>query len=188
MNNSLLHLASQNELITNRIAQGKKEILRDSNKISNIANEYNSKFRTEIELGDRERKLLLEQHAGSGKTDDEILESYGKFLPSKQTPILNFLYFFVNEGYSSERELLREIQDKKYGSLFEDVQYSSNVTAPVEMEQFVYGNCTHTTFQTIKKLKRLANSMNNENEAGAAFIACQKLCKKYGLEYDKIPS
>lgn len=184
-NHSLVHLATQNQILTDRLAQGKKEILRDAGKIAGIASEYNSRFQKEIEDGTRKRQLLLEQHPG--EKEEEVLERYGKFLPSKQTPILNFLYFFVNEGYDSERELLREVQDKKYGGLFEDVTHSNNVIAPDTMEQFVYGNCTHATFQTIKKLKRLANSMHNENEAAAAFIACQKLCKKYSLEYDKIP-
>jgi hypothetical protein len=45
---------------------------------------------------------------------------------------------------------------------------------------------THETFVKIKKLKALSQS-DNENEAAAAFIKCRELCKKYGLEYDKIP-
>jgi hypothetical protein len=84
-------------------------------------------------------------------------------------------------------ELQREVEDKKYGKLFEDVKLSDNAVEQQDMDQYVYGNCTHATFQTIKKLKRLATSMNNENEAAAAYIACMKLCKKYSLEYDKIP-
>jgi Protein of unknown function (DUF2786) len=185
-NQSLTHLATQSQqIIADRIAQGKKEIIRDARKISGIASEYNARFQREIEDGTRQRQLLLEQHPG--EKEEEVLEKYGKFLPSKSTPILNFLYFFINEGYNSERELLREVQDKKYGNLFEDVTHSDAVVAPQPMEQFVYGNCTHATFQTIKKLKRLANSINNENEAAAAYIACQKLCKKYSLEFDKIP-
>lgn len=185
-NTSLAHLAKQGFLIQAHIEEGKQEIIKNKKKVLGIAEEYNIKYKTEIRQGTIDRQKLLNEH--SGEKEEDVLVQYGKFLPSVHTPILNFLHFFVNEGYNNEQEMNREIQDKKYGNLFEDVKHSDSVKEQDDMEQFVYGNCTHTTFKTIKKLKSLANSINNENEAASAFIACKKMCQKYNLDYDKIPS
>jgi hypothetical protein len=45
---------------------------------------------------------------------------------------------------------------------------------------------SHDMFVKIKKLKALSKSPN-ENEAFLAYRLALKLCKKYGLEFDKIP-
>jgi hypothetical protein len=42
------------------------------------------------------------------------------------------------------------------------------------------------TFQKLKKLKALAKS-DNEEEAFLAFRKCMELCKKFNLEFDKLP-
>jgi len=183
-NTSLKQFIPTEYLITKHIEEGKREITKNKKKIVNIASEYNNKYRNEIVEGTKQRQLMLESHAG--QKEEDVLAAHGRFIPSIYTPILNFLYFFINEGYDTEQELEREIQDKKYGTLFEDINYS-NIKEPQEMEQFIYGNCTHKTFQTIKKLKRLSKSIANENEAAAAYIACMKMCKKHNLEYEKIP-
>lgn len=171
-------------LITQHIEEGKQEIIKSKKKILTIAEEYNQRHRTEILEGTKKRQLMLSENVG--RKEEDVLAEYGKFIPSVYTPILNFLYFFINEGYDTEQELEREIQDKKYGNLFEDIKYNC-VEEPVEMEQFIYGNCTHKTFQTIKKLKRLSRSISNENEASAAYIACMKMCEKHNLDFDRVP-
>ena len=178
-------------LMKERIEAGKKEIQQSQKKVANIAAQYNQKYEQQIAEGTRQRQLLLESGRKRGEKDEDILANYGKFLPSVHTPILNFLHFFTSEGWqgmNAENALEIEVQNKKYGNLFEEVQHSENVSAPAEMDHFIYGNCTHKTFQTIKKLKKLANSLNNENEAASAFIACKNMCKKFNLDYDKIPS
>lgn len=185
-NTSLAHLAHQGFLIQQHIEEGKQDIIKNKKKVWNIAEEYNTKYENEIRVGTIQRQTLLNEHAG--EKEEDVLVQYGKFLPSVHTPILNFLHFFIGEGYNNEQEMNREVQDKKYGNLFEEVRHSDNVKEQADMEQFVYGNCTHTTFKTIKKLKSLANSLNNEHEAASAFIACKKMCQKYNLDYDKIPS
>lgn len=184
MSTALTQFIPTEYLISQRIQEGKKEIIKSKKKILNIADEYNRKYQAEISEGTKKRQLLLSEHAGV--REEDVLVSHGSFIPSIYTPILNFLYFFMNEGYDNEQELEREIHDKKYGMLFEDVKYS-DVNEPPELTQYIYGNCTHTTFQTIKKLKKLSRSVVNENEAAAAYIACIKMCAKHNLEFDKIP-
>lgn len=184
-NNSLAQFIPLDRIISNRIEEGKKEISKNKKKVLTIAEEYNNKYQQEIAEGTKKVQLMLSENVGLKEEDVHV--QFGKFIPSLRTPILNFLYFFINEGYDNEQELEREIQDKKYGNLFEDIK-NSNVKEPEEFEQLIYGNCTHKTFQTIKKLKRLSKSIANEHEASAAYIACMKMCEKHHLDFDKIPT
>jgi len=54
------------------------------------------------------------------------------------------------------------------------------------MVTYIYANVTLDTFNKLKKLKALANS-DNEEEADLAMKKCRELCKKYNLEYSKLP-
>jgi hypothetical protein len=76
--------------------------------------------------------------------------------------------------------------DRLCERLVHDDEKFENVDEPKEMDRFIYGNMSHGMFVRIKKLKALATS-DNQNEAFTAFQLCNKLCKKYGLEFHKIP-
>jgi hypothetical protein len=66
-NTSLAQLSPSLDIIMReRIEQGKKEISRDKKKVWDIADEYNKRFQKEIEIGTKERQLLLQEHANSG--------------------------------------------------------------------------------------------------------------------------
>ncbi len=182
---SLISLMSNNSIITERIKRGAIEVKKDKKRILSIAEQYNEKYKRDIEEGTFKKQKLLSENVG--KTEEEVISSYGKFIPTVYTPILNFLYFFMMEGHDVEREILRNDQDEEHGQKVHKEMIYENVQEPDSMETFIYGNCTHKTYQTIKKLKKLSCSMVNENESAAAYIACIKLCKKYNLEFDKIP-
>jgi hypothetical protein len=77
----------------------------------------------------------------------------------------------------------RQKYNKQYGHLVDDYEENSDVP---EMDELVYGNCTHDMFKKVKKLKALSRS-SNENEAFIAYRMCMELCEKYGLDMDKIP-
>jgi hypothetical protein len=133
------------------------------------------------------------------------MAEYGKFLPTKYTPILNLLYFLLREGQDNapQWEKMRkefytgtnqvdedagmslEDLNKKYGHLIDEA-ILQNFDDPKPMDAFIYGNCTLEIFQKIKKLKALSKS-SNRNEAFVAYTACIKLCEKFGLNFDKIP-
>ena len=184
-NLSLAHILSSDESISKHIQEGIEEIKKDKKALTNQAEKYNAKFKDQIVEGTRQKQTLLAQNAGL--SEQEVMKKHGRFIPTLHTPILNFLYYFMQENHDTEKEVIRGREDKKYAQLINEVVNSKHMDNPGEMDQFIYGNCTHKVFQTMKKLKRMALSEHNENEAAAAYIACMKLCRKFNLEYDKIP-
>ena len=194
-----------------RIQKKLEEIKRDKGKLSKITDEYNHKYEQEVAEGTEKRKLLIEDGARKGLKEEEALAGYGKFLPSVQTPLLNFLFFFMRDNSDKESDLLREEYNKQYGHLREeyssenrkyfnpndnakvfsndeeeDVKALPVTEQPEFTKELLYGNMSHDEYAKVRKLKALSMS-DNEHEAAEAFIACNRLCKKYGLQYDKIP-
>jgi len=55
-----------------------------------------------------------------------------------------------------------------------------------DMVNYLYGNITLDTFNLIKKLKALSKSPN-EKEAFLAYRKANDLCKKYNLDFDRVP-
>lgn len=70
---------------------------------------------------------------------------------------------------------------------FEDVIREENTNEPDEMDTFIYGNLTHAEFKRLKKLKALSQQSSNEKESFLAYRKCIELCKRYGLNFNKIP-
>ena len=97
--------------------------------------------------------------------------------------------FYINQyGYDEYIKKLEEgttYQKEVYSEDLESI-LSDESNDPVEMETYIYGNLTVADFKKVKKLKALSKS-TNENEAFLAYRKCIELCKKYGLEFDKIP-
>jgi hypothetical protein len=158
------------------------EVKKTKENLMNVAEQYSKKYDKEIREGTKKKQLLISEGQSRGLSEEEALQNQG-FIPSVYTPILNFLYFFVKEYESEEKEQLREQFNKEFGHLeHEEVNLE---TAP-ELETFIYGNMTHDTFKKIKKLKALSRSPN-EKEAFLAYRKCLELCEKYHLEFDRIP-
>lgn len=199
-----------NPELAERLLEVAKKIKETKDILVGAAKSYNEKYKVEISEGTKKRQLLLTEGHNNGLTDDEILSKSG-FLPTVHTPILNYLHFIdredknlSNTGSKGGLEALTEACIKEYGYdelvktlqesiddnieiTFEDEISGDNTEKPKEMEEFIYGNCTSSTFQTIKKLKNLSKS-DNKKEAFLAYTKCIELCKKYNLEFDKIPS
>ena len=171
-----------------RLRKKIEEVKKDKTTLNNAASDYNSRYREEIEEGTKKKQLLLSDGAKKGLKEEDVMK--GSFIPTKYTPILNWLYFLLREDNNSEFEESRRKYNEQYGSLQENYEYhqSGNVEEPKEMDTFIYGNMSHKQFQTIKKLKTLAlSSKCNEAESALAFSVCKELCQRYGLEFDKIP-
>ena len=183
-NTSLATLLRDDPDLSERIKKVAEKVKEDNVKIKSIANSYNQKYKKEIVDGTAKKHLLLEEGRRRGQSVEEIEMSSG-FIPSIYTPILNWLFFFIQEGRNPEEELLREEQDKKYGLLTEEEEIR-NIDEVPDVETYIYGNITLEKFQTLKKLKRLSRSPN-EHEAFQAYRRCIKLCKDYGVEFDRIP-
>jgi hypothetical protein len=206
MNMSLLSIMREDPDLARRIEQGTKEVRQTKATLHRNAAEIGEIYHKEIEEGTRQRQLLLTEGKAQGKDEATVLKEYGVFIPSKATPIMNFLYFFMRDGNrpdwlhiqqdlnntyghvneSVQKAVSEEDLDQILGQLVHDDEQYANVQEPAEMDRFIYGNCTHAMFTKIKKLKALSKS-SNENEAFLAYRLSIKLCKKYGLEFDKIP-
>jgi len=157
-----------------------------SKKVTEMAKQYNQKYADQITDSER----LLENGRSLGKSDDQIFREIGKFMPSIRTPVLNWLYFMLDENqtpamkaHEEKRKKLDEQHEEKW---HEDFEYT-NVTEPQDMVMFILGNSTLDTFNKIKKLKTLATNNVNPNEAASAKFAAEKLCEKYDLIYEQIP-
>lgn len=206
MNLNLMAIMQEDPDMAERLAKGTKEVRESKESLVSAAGEYNTKYKDEIEEGTRQRQLLLEQGKAQGKKESEIFVEYGKFIPTRHTPIMNFLFFLMRDGdkpdwVGIQRDLnedcghvnenlveaiSEEELDKIYGQLIHDDEEYANVQEPDDMTKYIYGNMTHDMFIKIKKLKALSKSPN-ENEAFLAYRLCLKLCKKYSLEFDKVP-
>ena len=210
VNYSLMAILRDDPDFAGALAKKKEAVKKDKQNLVAAAKTYTQKYEKEIEEGTRLRQKLLTEGQAQGKSEDEVLSQYGRFLPSRQTPILNFLFFMFRDEAEQETqkmklEELTEYYIEKFGyegfikRLEEGSTYVKETYAdeledilgddtedPEEMDRFIYGNMTSATFQKIKKLKALSHSPN-EKEAFLAYRKCLELCKKYNLEFDKIP-
>jgi hypothetical protein len=182
-----------------RIDNQKKLIARDTNNMLGKATEYSQKYETEIAEGTEKRRLLIETGIERGGSPEEVVTSYGVFIPDKKTPILNMLHFLTQEyeGASDAVQILREDKDKninynqlktglneKFGGLtVEDIEQDIP-----DILEYVYENVTTEIFKKIKKLKTLATDNPRTPEQYAAYGKAMELCKKYKLSYDKLPT
>lgn len=185
---SLVSILKSDPSFSDRIKEVSKKIKRDKDSVLNVADKYNKKYKKQIEEGTRKKQLLLTEGARRGLSPDETMARYGQFLPTVHTPILNWLHFFMEEEKDTKQELLREQQDKKYGSQWHDESeyQTEDIENADDMMTYLYGNLTIENFNTLKKLKKLSRSPN-ENEAFQAYRKCLKLCEQYGLDFNKIP-
>jgi hypothetical protein len=204
---SLLSIMREDPNMAARLAKGIAEVRESKGKILTAAEQIQLEYADEIKEGTRRKQLLIEYGKRGGKTEQEVLEGYGKFLPTVQTPILNFLHFLLRDGEQKDwlkvhKEINESLENKNQDIVnvlstdeldrlcetlvHEDEKYFA-VQEPKEMDSFIYGNLSHDLFKKIKKLKTLAAHSTNDNEATLARQLCVRLCVKFGLEYNKIP-
>ena len=176
-----------------RLQKKINDVKKDKGNLTEAANNYNNRYKEEIEEGTKKRQLLISEGETRGLNEEESLQQYGRFVPCRRTPILNFLYFMLREeNVDLEFEETRQKYNKEFGHLQEqysiDDSDSKELAPPPDMESFIYGNLSGKEYQTIKKLKSLALSGEcNEHESALAFTMCKKMCNKYGLDFSKIP-
>ena len=94
---SLMAIMRESPDIAKRLEQGTKEVRQSKANLMAAASDLNERYNEEIEEGTRKRQLLLENGKAQGMSEEDILGGYGKFLPSRQTPIMNFLFFLMRD-------------------------------------------------------------------------------------------
>lgn len=185
-------------VLSDSIREKSKQVLKDALTLRNRAAEYNSSYSNEISEGTKKRQLLLTEGISKGLKPSEI--DFGpNFIPSEQTPVLNFLFFTLRDEFGGDITVLREEKDlgKDSKELLE--HYNKQISdGPMENKldkfecesqpnvgKYIYGDVDIEMFDKIKKLKSLSKSPNQE-EAFSAYRKCLELCSKHGLEFDKI--
>ncbi len=172
-------------------AKKAEDIRQNKADLVEAANAYQSKYKQQIEAGTRKRQLMLSEGKEKGLTEDEIFRDNQLFIPTAQTPILNFLYFLLLETTQHDPQirelyLLKEELEKKYPEAPHDGPQPPVQEKLPNMLSYVYGSVNDDTMSTLKKLKTMAMS-ENEKEAFVAFRKGREMAQKYGLDWDKIP-
>lgn len=90
-----------------RLSKKVQEVKQDKQHLSHAADEYSKRYEQEILEGTRKRQLLLENGATRGLSEAEVMQEYGRFVPTVYTPILNLLYFMLRETEDVDREKYR---------------------------------------------------------------------------------
>lgn len=174
------------------------DIRKNKADLVDAAKAYDDKYKKEINEGTLKRKLMLEEGTAKGLKGDDIFKDNQLFIPTDDTPILNYLYFLLREEgdhcanitvlqeakhMGREFGVLKEEFEKKYG-MAEHKDHSVSAAVP-NMVSYIYGNIGDDTMDTLKKLKTLSMS-ENEQEAFQAFRKGRSMAEKYKLDWDKI--
>lgn len=101
-NMSLLAIMRDDVNFQKRLAAKVADVKEDKNKILSFADSYSQKYKKEVEEGDQLRTNLLTEGSKNGLSESQVLTSYGRFLPAKSTPILNMLYFLLQESNNDQ--------------------------------------------------------------------------------------
>ena len=178
---SLVSLMGRDPDLAERLKQVTKEVRKTKSTLLNTAKSYEEKYRDEVLDGTRKKAKLLAEGETHGLTEEEVMTSYGQFLPTIQTPILNFLFFMFREESNNDQRQLENlvkqyIQEYGYENVVKALQdgadigleerttledvLSKDVNTPVDMTDYIYGSMTHDMFVKIKKLKALSKSPN----------------------------
>lgn len=182
------------------------DIKKNKHDLVEAARTYQTKYSSEIEAGTKKRQLLLAEGRANGigeglpseLAEAKIFENNSIFIPTRNTPILNYLFFLLREtkfedvdmkvlrnfgDTNKDIQLLREEYETKYGAQ----THPEHENKLPEVVSFIYAGIDDgDTFSMIKKLKTISES-GDDQEAAAAFKKGRELCKKFKLEWAKIP-
>jgi len=154
-NLSLLSIMRDDPDFGKRLQKKVQEIKVDKEHLMSAADEYGQKYQQEILEGTEKRANLLTEGKSHGLSEAEVMSSYGRFMPTVYTPILNLLYFMLRETddgqHYQKRDQINEILiktnqldhgdvnvDIEVESLFDEFQKSLfNQTKPEEVRQKV---------------------------------------------------
>ena len=187
----------KNDSVFEHLQETKKFVKKTKDDLLENAKNFTSKYTNEINEGTKKRRLLLEDAKSKGLKEDEYFKNHTEFIPTESTPLLNYLHYLtkeygngdnINLYESNEIDLLLNnilLESEQRGDIIHDSIESDKKTP--SMESYIYKNMDSKTFGVIKKLKALSRSVNKQ-EAFLAYSKCLELCKKYNLEFDKIPS
>jgi hypothetical protein len=218
-NYSLVEMMSEDEDIFQSLENAKAETKKSKKELSSNAADFNKKYEDEIKESTRKRQLMLESAGIEDGTSasEEMFRDNETFMPTVQTPVLNFIHYLGKECDEMEdkMEVLREQYEQKFGDALKDIENATVDKSTLNdldvdglddlFESIGEVEDTFDTGDTVPhmekyiyknmdagtfgKLKKLkALSMSeNEQEAHAAWTKCMELCEKFDLNFDSIP-
>jgi len=210
---SLIKYLQQDPDFSQALQKKTAEVKKDKANLLEAANQYTKKYQSEIEEGDRLRNKMLTEGKKQGLSEEQIFQGSSKFLPTVQTPILNFLYFIMRDeiptktieetiqeyinkfGFDKSEitelylkgiadELPDEIKNDEITN-FEDSIHKDLTDNPQEMDSYLFENLGHELIKKIRKLKALSHS-KNPHESALAYKKCRELCDEYHVDFTKI--
>jgi len=136
------------------------------------------------------RDQMNESLIKTGKAS--IDESYKNvnFSDMSESEAEHILDEFLDESFASPSSPQRNALNASFESerLSRPKEEEVKLKEPENMVEYLYGDLTLAQFDVLKKLKALASCNVNPHESFLAWKKGNDLCKKYGLEWDKIPS
>jgi tetratricopeptide (TPR) repeat protein len=116
---SLVKILRDDPDLSKRLAKVKEAVAKDKSTLLQNAQEFNKQYEEEIDEGTKKRQKLIAEGKSQGLQEHEI--SWGsQFLPTRQTPILNFLYFLLRDrsnNVDKQIEQLRKIQEERFKNI-----------------------------------------------------------------------
>lgn len=97
-NLSLMAIMRDDPDFGKRIQKKVAEIKEDKKNILIAADDYGNRYKQEILEGTELRAKMLTEGASKGLNEEQIMSSFGRFVPTVYTPILNMLYFLLRES------------------------------------------------------------------------------------------
>lgn len=91
-----------------RLQKKAQAIKEDKQHMLSAADEYGQRYQQEIIEGTELRAKLLTEGSARGLSEQEIMSSYGRFVPTVYTPILNMLYFLLRESEPQDAKRYRQ--------------------------------------------------------------------------------
>lgn len=156
-NYSLIELM-KNDFDFDSLKEAKKQTKKSKENLSSAATEYNKKHEREIEEGTRKKQLMLEAAGledASPVEQEQFFKNNDEFMPTVQTPILNFLYFLTKEYKEVETtfDKLREEYESRYGN------------SVLGEGKFQHANIDTTVLKNdlARKLEKLAEDVDESN-------------------------
>lgn len=142
-NLSLVSIMQSDPEFGKRISKKVEEIKQDKKNLLEIANTYENKYKQEVLEGTELRNRLLTEGTQKGLSEDQIMSSYGRFVPCLRTPLLNLLYFMLRESEGDEyfgkhhynrRDQMNESLIKNGKTSIEDTYNNPNFSEMSESE------------------------------------------------------
>jgi hypothetical protein len=105
---SLISIMRDDPDIGVRLKKKVEAVKKNKEDLLAAADDYGKQYQNEILEGTQLRAKLLTEGSAKGLSEDQIMSSYGRFVPTVYTPILNMLFFLLRESEPQDSRRYRQ--------------------------------------------------------------------------------